>query len=86
MQPSVTHKFLSTTQCVKTDALLQTQSTKVRRSEVKTILGCGASVISLHFLYLSLSFSLCVLTVSVFNTWVNDNMAPVPEKSQEVFA
>lgn len=38
---------------------------------------------SLHFLYQALSFSFCVLTASVFNTWVADKMAQVPEKARK---
>lgn len=82
MQHSVTNKFLSTT-FVKTDGLPQRQRTKVRRSEVRTVLGRGVSVMSLHFLYQALSFSFCVLTVSVFNTWVAVKMAQVPEKARK---
>lgn len=67
MQHSVTNKFLSTT-FVKTDGFPQRQRTKVGRSEVKTVLGRGVSVMSLHFLYQALSFSFCVLTVSLFST------------------
>lgn len=79
MQYRANIKFLF----VKTDDLAQKRRTKVRRSEVETVLGRGVSVISLHFLYQGLAFSLCVLTVSVFNTWVADKMAHVPEKARK---